>query len=187
MSVVLVRRRCLTSRPSGHEVAVRQAVGDFGHILRRGLAGSVHCVDEVLDRHGGDEIVRSHFVAITFGILIHHGSDLAVRLADLHHIGVGNDLHARGLAVSLHGFPQLARTILRIPEFLDQRGFDLGIAALLRQELLERILQHAHNAQALDALRTPIGGKSGTDDVPTAFSVYPSKNMEYSLRPKRLM
>ena len=161
----------IDEQTDGHEITVRQAVGDFGHILRRGLARSIHSVDEVLDRHGRNEVVRSHFGTIAFGILIHHGSDLAVGLANLHHVRVGNDLHASRLTVGLDGFPQLTRTILRIPEFLNQRGFDLSIATLLRQELLERVLQHAHNAQALDALRTPIGGNLGRMATPQLLGV----------------
>ena len=148
----------LDEQADGHEIAVRQAVGDFRHIVRSGLVGGVHGIDEILDRHGRDEIIGGHFGAVAFGILIHDGGDPAVGLTDLDHIGVGDDLHTGGFAVGFDGFPQLARTILRVPELFDEGGFDLGIIALLRHELGEGVLQHAHDAQALDALRTPIGG-----------------------------
>ena len=161
----------LDEQADGDEVAVRQAVGDFGHVLRSRLVGGVHGVDKVLDRHGGNEVVRGHFGAVAFGILVHDGCDLAVLLANFHHIGVGDDLHAGGFAVGFDGFPQLARAELRIPEFLDEGGFDFGVVALLRQELLEGVLQHAHDAQALDALCAPVGGDFGRVTAPQLLGV----------------
>ena len=71
----------LDEQADGDEIAVRQAVGDFGHILRSRLVGGVHGVDKVLDRHGRNEVVRGHFGAVAFGILVHDGCDLAVLLA----------------------------------------------------------------------------------------------------------
>ena len=70
---------------------------------------------------------------------------------------IGDHAHARLLAIVFHGFPQLPRPQLGVPELLDQARLHLGGVLLLRQELEERVLQHLGDAQALDALRAPVG------------------------------
>ena len=169
----------LDQQAHGHEIAVRQAVGHLGHIGRGGLginglgigAGRVDGVDQVLDRHRGDELVAGKLGAVALGILVHHGRHGTIGLADLDHPGVGQHLDAGGLAIGLDGLPQLAGTVLRIPELLDQRGLDLRVGALLGQQLLEGVLEHAHDGQALDALGAPVGGDLGGVAAPQLLRV----------------
>ena len=129
----------LDQKTHGHEVAVRQAVGHLGHVGRSALGfgafrigtGCIDGVDQVLDRHRRDELIGGKLGAVTFGVLIHHRGDGAVVLTQFDHRGVGQHLDAGVLTVGFHSLPQLAGAILRVPEFLDKRGLDLGVGALL--------------------------------------------------------
>ena len=149
----------LDQQAHGHEVAVRQAVGDLAHIggHLRGALTRAQGVDQVLHRHGGDELVGLQLGAVALAILVHHGFDAAALLAHLDHVRVGDHTHTGALAVALHGLPQLAGPVLGVPELLDQAGLHLGGVLFLRQQFEERVLQHLGDAQALDALRAPVG------------------------------
>ena len=58
---------------------------------------------------------------------------------------------------AFHSLPELTGPELGVPEFLNQAGLDLVGITLLGQELLEGVLEHAHDAQSLDPLSSPVG------------------------------
>lgn len=151
----------LDQETDGDEIAVRQAVGDLLHVFGGLDVGVVDGLDQILERHGGDEDVGVQGMLGTSLVLIDHGGDLAGFLVDLGHHGV--DQHRDSLigGLLLHYFPQLTGTELGIPEFLDQGGLHLGIVGLvLGHELEEGVLEHVHDAQAFDSLGAPIGFQS---------------------------
>lgn len=89
---------------------------------------------------------------------------------------IGDDGGTGVDAPAFHGLPELAGAELGVPELLDERRFDLTLA-LLGAELAEGVLENAEDAEALDALGTPIGGDLRGMTPPQLLGVA-SKNME---------
>ena len=67
-------------------------------------------------------------------------------------------------------FPELTRTILRVIEFFNQRGFHLAVG-LIRIQLGEHILDNGSDGQALDTLRAPVCGDFSWMATPQLFGV----------------
>ena len=80
------------------------------------------------------------------------------------------DLAALFLGFLADQFPKLSRTILRIPELFDQRGFRIFVV-LLAGTLGDHVFQHGTDRQPLDTLSTPVCGDLAGVSAPQLFRV----------------
>ena len=137
----------------GDKVAVRQTGSDP---LYLGILAAVHAGDQILDRHRGNEDVAGNGLA-ALRCFTDYRSHLAVFGVNGLDAVVEQDLAALFLGFLADQFPKLSRTILRIPELFDQRGFRIFVV-LLAGTLGDHVFQYGTDRQPLDTLSTPVCG-----------------------------
>ena len=134
-----------------YKIPVRQPFCDSGYLFRH----IIHAGRQVLNGHGGNKHIR--FLCVLLSVLFIgqalHPSVCCLELCDLTAF---SDLAAHLFHLCRRSLPELAGTILGIIELLNQRSLDLMLVLFFRRQLLQIILQNAHDGQPLGPLRAPI-------------------------------
>ena len=141
------------------KVAVAQAAGGFENHRRR---GGREVFDERGNGHRGDDLAATEDVGVSL-VLDFDGGGATVLVVDAGDAGLGDDAAAEFFDLARAAFPKHAGAEARVVEGFDEGFHIAGIA--------QGVEDGGDEAEAVDALRGPVGADFRAGDAPDFFGV----------------
>ena len=154
----------------GDKIPVGKPGGNFCNVGRHRLRCGLHAGDQILDGHGGLEIITGNGLLVALCVSVAERNNSSVVRMYCMHAAVHADFTAHFPDQICYGFPQLTGSEFGIVEFFDQRGFHLFFVAG-GQDLAEHVLDDCLDGQALDPLCPPGCGDFTGMSAPELFGV----------------